>query len=71
MNEPIYNDPVVAEIHSIRQALLDKCGGKIEEYRRRTRNRQVASDHRIVTSPFKKRLEQSDAREDANVLQNG
>jgi hypothetical protein len=57
MPKPIYDDPVVAEIHAIRQALLDECGGDIDEYRRRTRSRQAASGHRIITSPLKKRTE--------------
>lgn len=57
MPKPIYDDPVVAEIHAIRQALLDECGGDIDEYRRRARSRQAASGHRIITSPLKKRTE--------------
>ena len=50
-------DPVVAEIHAIRQALLDECGGDINEYRRRARERQSASGRQIITVPFRKRTE--------------
>ena len=71
MTEPIYDDPVVSEIHAIREALLDECGGDMDEYRKRTRSRQAASGRRIVTSPFKNRTEQADARERENVPRNG
>lgn len=63
MSKPIYDDPVVAEIHAIRQALLDDWGGDMDEYRRRVRQRQTASGRRIITSSLKNRTEQSDARE--------
>lgn len=56
-------DPVVAEIHGIRQALLDECGGNINEYRRRAKERQNASGRRVITQPFRKRTGQSVAPE--------
>jgi len=71
MNRPVYDDPVVAEVHAIRKALLDDCGGDLAEYRRRTRERQAASGRHIITSPLKRRTEQSDARERENILRNG
>ncbi|MBM4128276.1 MAG: hypothetical protein FJ247_13230 [Nitrospira sp.] len=71
MHEPIYDDPVVAEIHAIRKALLDQCGSNIDEYRRRVRDHQAASGRRIITRPLKTRTEQSDARERENVSRNG
>lgn len=71
MTKPIYDDPVVAEIHAIRKALLDQCGGDIDKFRNRTRSHQAASGRRIVTSPLKKRTEQSGAREQENVSRNG
>jgi hypothetical protein len=58
VNKPIYDDPVVAEVHAVREALLDDCDGDLAEYRRRTRQRQAASGRRIITSPLKKRVEQ-------------
>ena len=70
MSKPIYDDPVVAEIHAIRQALLDECGGDMNEYRKCAHSRQATSGHRIITSPLKKRTEQSDARERENALRN-
>ena len=71
MNKPIYDDPVVAEIHAVRKAILDQCGGDIEEYRRQVQSRQAASGRRIITSPLKKRPEPSDAREQEDVLRDG
>jgi hypothetical protein len=65
MNE-IPEDPIVAEIHAIRQALLDDCGGDITEYRRRALARQAASDRRIITKPFRNRTEQTVAVERRN-----
>jgi hypothetical protein len=56
-------DPVVAEIHAIRQALLDACGGDMTEYRRRARARQAESRRRIITVPFRRRTEQGVAPE--------
>jgi hypothetical protein len=67
MNRPIYEDPVVAEIHAIRRALLGQCGGDMNEYRRRVRDHQAASGRQIITQPLKRRAEQSDARERGNV----
>ena len=63
MTKPIYDDPVVAEIHAIRQALLEECGGDVNEYRRQVQQRQAASGRRIITTPFKKRTEQRVAPE--------
>jgi hypothetical protein len=57
------DDPVVAEIHAIRQALLDQCGGDIQEYRRRARERQKSSGRKIITEPFRQRTEQTHAPE--------
>lgn len=63
MTKPIYDDPVVAEIHAIRQALLDGCGGDIDEYRRQAQQRQAASGRSIITTPLKKHTEESVAPE--------
>jgi hypothetical protein len=59
MIRPIYDDPVVAEIHAIRKALLDDCGGDMDEYRKRVRERQANTGRRIITTPLKKSTEQS------------
>ena len=63
MTKPIYDDPVVAEIHAIREALLEECGGDINEYRRQVQQRQAASGRRIITTPLRKRTEQRVAPE--------
>lgn len=60
MSEPIFDDPVVAEIHAIRAALLHECGGDIKELMRRVAERQKQSGHRIITEPLRKRTKQTD-----------
>ena len=63
MTKTLYEDPVVAEIHAIRQLLLDECGGNINAYRKRVREQQESSERRIITEPFRKRTERNDAPE--------
>ena len=63
MREPIYDDPIVAEIHAIRAAMLDECDGDIKELMRRVVERQKQSGHQIITRPLRNRTEQSDAAE--------
>ena len=63
MIKPIYDDPIVAEIHAIRHSLLDDCKGDMDEYRRRARERQARSGRRVITTPLRKRTEPSDAAE--------
>lgn len=63
MTRTIYEDPVVAEIHAIRQTLLDECGGDIDAYRKRVREQQNSSGRRIITEPFRERTEQCDEPE--------
>ena len=63
MSEPIFDDPVVAEIHAIRAAMLDECGGDVKELMRRVSERQKHSGHRIITEPLHNRTEQKDAAE--------
>ena len=63
MREPIYDDPIVAEIHAIRAAMLDECDGDIKELMRRLAVRQKQSGHQIITRPLRNRTEQSDAAE--------
>ena len=67
MSNPIYDDPIVAEVHAIRQALLDDCGGDMDEYRRRIQERQAKSGRRIITSPLKKRPKQGVLPETPNL----
>ena len=63
MSKPIFDDPVVAEVHAIRAAMLAECDGDIKELMRRVAERQKQSGHRIITEPLRKRTEQTDAAE--------
>jgi len=65
MTEPLYADPVVAEIHKIRQRLLDDCGGDIVQFRRRLRERQTRAGREIIHGPVPERTEQRDEAERA------
>jgi hypothetical protein len=46
--ESLYADPVVAEIHEVRQRLLEASGGDVAEFRRRLREREKASGREVV-----------------------
>ncbi len=63
MNKPLYNDPVVEEIHKIQAQLLDDCQGNMVEFRKRLRERQAKSGRPIVQGPVGNRTEQADAAE--------
>ena len=58
-----FEDPVVAEIHATRAAMLDAAGGDIRLLMQQVAERQRRSKHRIITQPFRDRTEQNDARE--------
>jgi len=57
MSESIFDDPVVAEIHATRAKMLADCGGDIERLMRQVAARQHASDHPVITTPFRNRGE--------------
>ncbi len=57
MAEPLYADPVVAEIHKIRERLLEDCDGDVSEFRKRLRERQARSGRKIVHCPVAKLTE--------------
>lgn len=59
--EPLYVDPVVAEIHEVRRRLLEASSGDAAEFRRRLRERLKASGRKIVSGPVKKHTEPRDA----------
>jgi len=59
MTKLFHEDPVIAEIHAIRQSLLEQCDGDINEYRKRVRQHQKLSGRSIITEPFRDRTEQS------------
>jgi hypothetical protein len=52
-------DPVVAEIHAIRAALLEAAGGDISVLIRQVADRQEHSRRRVVREPLRNRAEQS------------
>ena len=54
-----FDDPVVAEIHATRAAMLEAAGGDIRLLMERVAERQRKSKHRIITQPFRQRTEQS------------
>ncbi len=58
-----FDDPVVAEIHATRAAMLEAAGGDIRLLMQQVAERQRSSKHRIITQPLRYRTEQNDARE--------
>jgi len=56
-------DPVVAEIHATRAAMLEAAGGDIGLLMQQVADRQQKSKHRIITQPFRYRTEQKNAPE--------
>ncbi len=42
-------DPIVEEIHQIRERLLDECGGDIEVLMDRLKAREVKDKNRIIS----------------------
>lgn len=51
MSNPLYDDPVVAEIHAIRAKMLAECDGDIRQMMRRVRDQQCASGLTIRPAP--------------------
>jgi len=51
MPKPLYEDPVVAEIHAIRAQMLADCGGDHQKMMEQVRERQRASPRKIISSP--------------------
>jgi hypothetical protein len=64
-------DPVVAEIHAARAAMLEAVGGDADELMRRVADRQERSHHQIIRQPLRNRTVQVDARERDNVSRSG
>ena len=58
MPEPIFDDPVVAEIHAARAKMLADCDGDIEQLIRQVAARQQSSGHPVITTPFRERTKQ-------------
>jgi hypothetical protein len=51
MPEPLYDDPVVAEIHAIRAKMLADCGGDHRKLMEQVRARERASDRQVIPAP--------------------
>ena len=49
-----FEDPVVAEIHAIRAAMLEAAGGDIRLLIKQVAERQRRSGHRIITQPLRR-----------------
>ncbi len=63
MSNLSFDDPVVAEIHAIRAAMLAECNGSVVELMKRVAVRQQNSEHPIIAEPLRKRTEPSVERE--------
>lgn len=59
-------DPVVAEIHSTRAAMLEAAGGDIRVLMQQVADRQRRSNRRIIREPLRNRTEQTHALEPAS-----
>ena len=55
MHKPLYQDPVVAEIHAIRAKMLADCGGDHDKLMREVGERQRASGRKIIKAPLQTR----------------
>lgn len=51
MSKPLYDDPVVAEIHAVRAKMLAECDGDIRQMVRRVHEHQRASGLTIRPVP--------------------
>ena len=51
MSRSLYDDPVVAEIHAIRAQMLAECGGDHAKLMEQVRQRENASDRRVIAVP--------------------
>ena len=60
-----FSDPVVAEVHATRAAMLEAAGGSIAELMQQVADRQRRSHRRIIREPLPNRPEPTDAREAA------
>ncbi len=52
MSDPLYEDPVVAEIHRIRAKMLAECGGDHRKLMESVGRRQELSGRKIIRAPI-------------------
>jgi hypothetical protein len=51
MSEPLYEDPVVAEIHAIRAEMLAECGGDHHKLMEQVDEHEKASGRKVIPAP--------------------
>ena len=51
MTEPLYQDPVVAEIHAIRAQMLAECSGDHRKLMEQVRQRERTSGRKVIPAP--------------------
>ena len=51
MSRPLYEDPVVAEIHAIRAKMLADCDGDHKKLMQQVHERQRSSGRQIISAP--------------------
>jgi hypothetical protein len=66
MSEPLYDDPVVGEIHAIRAKMLADCGGDPHKLMQQVRDRQKASGRQIISRPSAARRESQECADAAD-----
>ena len=64
MHKPLYEDPVVAEIHAIRAKMLADCGGDHDKLMQQVGERQRASGRKIIRAPAQTRSTEQDVGPD-------
>ncbi|MFN0198601.1 MAG: hypothetical protein ACKVT0_17785 [Planctomycetaceae bacterium] len=55
MDKPLYEDPVVAEVHAIREKMLAECNGDHEKLMKKVIEHQQTSGRRIISTPISDR----------------
>jgi hypothetical protein len=51
MSEPLYEDPVVADVHAIRARMLAECGGDHQKLMEKVRQHQQMSSRTVIPAP--------------------
>ena len=51
MSKPLYEDPVVAEIHAIRAQMLAECGGDHRRLMGQVDEHEKASSRKVIPPP--------------------
>ena len=59
MTKPLYDDPVVAEIHAIRAQMLADSGGDHRKLMKEVRARERTSNRKVIAAPAAPSIAQS------------